>query len=75
MSGIEQADQLFQRMWVELNRRCADVGDVSVVFIGDGAQSIWDPVGNLADSSSMFIMGFYHLTDHVAELCRLLFGR
>ena len=73
VGGIEHADQLFRRIWVEMNRRCSDLSEVDLVFIGDGAQWIWDRVGDLADSGSVFILDFYHATEHVAELCKLLF--
>ena len=73
--GIEHADEFFQRIWVEMNRRSADLTKVRLVFIGDGAEWIWRRVADVGDADSVHILDFCHGVDHLAEVCKLLYGQ
>ena len=73
--GIEHADQFFQRIWVEMNRRSADLTKLRLVFIGDGAEWIWRRVADVGDADSVHILDFCHGVDHLAEVCKLLYGQ
>ena len=72
--GIEHADQFFQRIWVEMNRRSPDLSKLRVVFIGDGADWIWRRVGELGNERSRHILDFCHAADHLADVCKILDG-
>ena len=72
--GIEHADEFFRRIWVEMNRRCCDLSKIRLVFIGDGAKWIWDRIRELANLRSVYILDFYHASEHLSELCKHLFG-
>ena len=45
-----------------------------LVFIADGANWIWDRVGDLANDHSWCILDFYHGSEHLSDLCKALFG-
>ena len=72
--GIEHADDFFPRIWVEMNRRSHDLRKLRLVFIGDGAEWIWRRVADIADVDSVQILDFCHGVDHLAKLCKLLYG-
>jgi len=74
VGGIEHADEFFQRVWVEMNRRVADAEKIRIVFLGDGAKWIWDRVGDLANQYSVFVLDFYHATEHLSASCKELYG-
>ena len=74
VSGIEYADDFFRRIWVEMNRRCGDLSKIRLVFIGDGANWIWDRVCELANDRSSCILDFYHAIEHLSDLCKALYG-
>ena len=74
VAGIEHADEFFRRVWVEMNRRCSDLSKLCLVFIGDGAEWIWQRVAELDNQSSCRILDFCHAADHLADLCKLLDG-
>ena len=74
VAGIEHADEFFRRVWVEMNRRCRDLSKLCLVFIGDGADWIWQRVAELDNASSCRILDFRHAADHLADLCKLLDG-
>jgi|TARA_Y100000031_G_C8204017_1_gene377691 hypothetical protein len=74
VSGIEHADEFFKRLWVEMNRRCANLGLCVLVFLGDGAKWIWDRVPELANATSLFILDFYHAAEHISQLAKALYG-
>ena len=57
--GIEHADQFFQRIWVEMNRRSADLTKLRLVFIGDGAEWIWNRVAEIDNADNgVYILDF-----------------
>jgi hypothetical protein len=73
VGAIESAAQFGQRIFGEAVRRGLFQAK-RVVVLGDGAE--W--VKNLAGhhfGHGQFIIDFYHAKEHVAELCRALFGR
>ena len=74
VAGIEHADEFFRRVWVEMNRRCRDLSTLCLVFIGDGAEWIWQRVAELDNETSCRILDFCHASDHLAEMCKLLDG-
>ncbi|MDD9988441.1 MAG: hypothetical protein OXQ31_19350 [Spirochaetaceae bacterium] len=74
VAGIEHADEFFRRVWVEMNRRCSDLSKLCLVFIGDGAEWIWQRVAELDNETSCRILDFCHAADHLADLCKLLDG-
>ena len=74
--GIEHADQFFQRIWVEMNRRSADLTKLRLVFIGDGAEWIWNRVAEIDNADNgVYILDFCHAVDHLAKVCKLLYGQ
>ena len=74
VGGIEHADEFFRRVWVEMNRRCRDLSKLCLVFIGDGAEWIWQRIAELDNESSCRILDFCHAAEHLADLCKLLDG-
>ena len=57
-----------------MQRRCRDHPKMRLVFIADGANWIWDRVGDLANDHSWCILDFYHASEHLSDLCKALFG-
>ena len=74
VSAEEHADDFFKRIWVEMNRRSKDIEGQPIVFLGDGAEWIWNRTGDLSNQMSIFILDFYHATKHLADLCKVLYG-
>jgi hypothetical protein len=74
VSAEEHADEFFKRIWVEMNRRSKNIERQPIVFLGDGAEWIWNRVGDLANEMSIFILDFYHATEHLADICKVLYG-
>lgn len=74
VSAEEHADDFFKRIWVEMNRRSNDLSAQRIVFLGDGADWIWNRTGELSNEMSLFILDFYHATKHLADLCKVLYG-
>lgn len=74
VGGIEHADEFFQRVWVEMNRRSDDPEKARIVFLADGANWIWDRVPDLANERSVLILDFYHATEHLSSVCKELYG-
>ena len=71
--GIEHADEFFERIWVEMNRRSHDLTQLRLVFIGDGAEWIWNRVPALKHADSVLILDFCHAVEHL-EVCKVLYG-
>jgi len=70
--GIESAEEFGWRIYGEAVRRGLRIAN-RVVVLGDGAE--W--VKNLADMhfpGATHIIDLYHAKEHVANLCKLLFG-
>ena len=74
VSAEEHADDFFKRIWVEMNRRSNDLSRQRIVFLGDGAEWIWNRTGDLSNEMSIFILDFYHATKHLADICKVLYG-
>ncbi len=74
VGGIEHADEFFPRVWVEMNRRAQNPEKIRIVFLGDGAPWIWDRVPDLANHQSVFILDFYHATEHLSMICKESYG-
>jgi hypothetical protein len=74
VSGIEHADAFFKRIWVEMNRRCSDLDAMRIVFLGDGAEWIWNRVGDLSNRYSVEVLDIYHACEHLSDLCKALYG-
>ena len=74
VGGIEHADEFFRRIWVEMHRRMSDPQKGLIVFLADGATWIWDRIPDLANERSIFILDFYHASEHLSELCKKLYG-
>ena len=74
VGGIEYADDFFRRIWVEMHRRIRDPEKDLMVFLADGATWIWDRIPDLANERSIFILDFYHASEHLSEICKKLYG-
>jgi hypothetical protein len=74
VGGIEHADEFFPRVWVEMNRRAQNPEKMRIVFLGDGAPWIWDRVPDLENNQSVWILDFYHATEHLSEICKEFYG-
>jgi hypothetical protein len=74
VGAIEYADDFFQRVWVEMNRRSDDAEKARIVFLADGANWIWDRVPDLANEQCVLILDFYHATEHLSAVCKELYG-
>jgi len=74
VSAEEHADDFFKRIWVEMNKRSADIYEQPIVFLGDGADWIWNRAGDLANDKSVFILDFFHACEHLSEICKTLYG-
>jgi len=74
LSGIEHADEFFQRVHVEFARRVSEPQKVLTVILADGAEWIWERARDVAPGPYILILDFYHACEHVSELCKLLYG-
>ena len=74
VSAVEEADEFFQRIWVEMQRRGVDPEKQPLVFLGDGAEWIWNRVKDLGNPKSVEILDFYHAADYLSKTCKELYG-
>jgi hypothetical protein len=74
VSAVEHADDFFKRIWVEMNKRSENIENQVTVFIGDGASWIWNRVIDLANEKSILILDSYHACEHLAKICKDLYG-
>jgi hypothetical protein len=74
VSAVEEADEFFKRIWVEMHRRGVDPENQDIVFLGDGALWIWYRVRELGNKRAIEILDFYHATEHLSDLCKVLYG-
>ena len=74
VGAVEHADGFFERLAVEMQRRRGRSDPERLVFLGDGAEWIWDRVAQLCDENSVEILDFYHASEHLSELCKALYG-
>ena len=73
-SGIEYADEFFDRVHVEFARRVNHPNSILTVVLADGASWIWDRARDVAPGECILILDFYHACEHVSELCKALYG-
>ncbi len=71
VSAIEEADEFFQRIWGEVQRRGAGPESQPLVFVGDGAEWIWKRVKDLRNSKSIEILDFCRAA---SMTCKELYG-
>jgi len=74
VGAVEHADGFFERLAVEMQRRRGRSDPEQLVFLGDGAEWIWDRVAQLTDENSVEILDFYHASEHLSEICKALYG-
>ena len=74
VSAVEEADEFFQRIWVEMQRRGVDPEKQPTVFLGDGAEWIWNRVRDLRNPKGVEILDFYHAADYLSKTCKELYG-
>ena len=74
VSAVEEADEFFQRIWVEMQRRGLEGESQPLVFLGDGAEWIWNRVKDLKNLNSVEILDFYHAADYLSKTCKELYG-
>jgi len=74
VSAVEEADEFFHRIWVEMQRRGVDPEKQPIVFLGDGAERIWNRVKDLRNPRSVEILDFYHAADYLSKTCKELYG-
>jgi hypothetical protein len=63
VGGIEEADKVFPRIYVEMLRRLCDTKKVLKVFICDGGKWIWPRIIDMIEDGDMnyvFILDYYH---------------
>jgi len=74
VAAEEEADEFFQRIWVEMQRRGVDPEKQPLVFVADGAEWIWNRVRDLRNDNSVEILDFYHAAEHLSDTCKQLYG-
>ncbi len=74
VSAVEEADEFFERIWVEMQRRGENPESQPLVFIGDGGEWIWNRVRDLRNANSVEILDFYHAADYLSKTCKELYG-
>jgi hypothetical protein len=72
--AVEEADEFFKRIWVEMQRRGVDPENQDLLFLGDGALWIWNRVKDLGNKRTREILDFYHATEYLSEVCKTLYG-
>jgi hypothetical protein len=74
VSAVEEADQFFNRIWVEMQRRGVDPENQALVILGDGASWIWNRAKDLGNKHTIEILDFYHGCEYLSDLCKILYG-
>jgi hypothetical protein len=72
--AVEEADEFFKRIWVEMQRRGVDPESQRLLFLGDGAAWIWNRTKDLGNKRSIEILDFYHACEYLSDLCKVLYG-
>lgn len=74
VSAVEEADEFFNRIWVEMQRRGVDPEHQDLVILGDGASWIWNRAKDLGNKRTVEILDFYHGCEYLSDLCKILYG-
>ena len=74
VGGVEHADEFFKRVYLEMTRRSKNLAAQLIVFLADGGAWIWERLEDLANQNSVFILDYFHACEHVADLCKKLYG-
>jgi hypothetical protein len=74
LSAVEEADEFFKRIWVEMQRRGVDPENQYLVILGDGALWIWNRAKDLGNKRTIEILDFYHACEYLSDLCKILYG-
>ena len=74
LSAVEEADEFFKRIWVEMQRRGRKPESEDLVFLGDGAFWIWNRAKELGNKRTTEILDFYHACEYLSDLCKILYG-
>ena len=74
LSAVEEADEFFNRIWVEMQRRGVDPEHQDLVILGDGAAWIWNRAKDLGNKRTIEILDFYHGCEYLSDLCKVLYG-
>jgi hypothetical protein len=72
--AVEEADEFFNRIWVEMQRRGVDAEHQDLVILGDGASWIWNRAKDLGNKGTIEILDFYHGCQYLSDLCKILYG-
>lgn len=76
VSAIEEPDDIFQRIYLEMLRRCDDLEEMFVVFVGDGAKWIYDrAITLISPDRCIFILDFYHADERLNETAKVIYGK
>lgn len=68
-------DELFDRLYVEMQRRAYDMEKIKLVFIADGARWILDRAKTVAGTCDCVeILDFYHASEHLHEVTDACYG-
>ena len=58
LSAVEEADEFFKRIWVEMRRQGVDPDSQPLVILGDGAPWIWNRAEELGNKRTIQILDF-----------------
>ena len=74
VSAMEGPDEVFKRIYIEMFRRCKNLDEMYVVFVGDGAKWIYDRISTIVSPDRcVFILDYYHASERLAETTKALF--
>lgn len=75
VSAMEDPDKVFERIYVEMTRRCSNLDEMFVVFLGDGAKWIYDrAITIFPKNQCVFILDFYHADERLNISIKTIYG-